>query len=70
MYRIDLNDIVHLVAAIERGPYAPRFGKNPRGDYTQWTPMCQPNEDWLILKDSASNGPATCLWCLVGERFK
>jgi hypothetical protein len=67
LFRIDLNEVVHVVAHIDRSPSARR---DRRGDWTNWTPMCQPNEDWIILKDSASNGPATCLWCLVGERFK
>lgn len=67
IYRIDLAGVVHRVMDVPRGPWA-RRGKD--GDFSQWTPMCQPNEDWLILKESASNGPPTCFWCLTGERFK
>jgi hypothetical protein len=75
MYRVDLAGVIHVVAHIPRGPFAERFAANEdrrgkRGDWSHWTPMCQPNEDWLILKDSASNGPSTCFWCLAGERFK
>jgi hypothetical protein len=67
MYRVDLAGVVHRVMDVLRGPYAAR---GARGDYSHWTPMCQPNEDWLILRDSASNGPTTCFWCMSGERFQ
>jgi len=61
LFRVDLNDLVHIVEHVRRGP---------RGKHDCWTPFCMPNEDWLILKESASNGPPTCLWCLVGQRCK
>ncbi len=67
IFRIDLNGLVHAVMPVMRSPQAPR---NRRGDWSHWTPECQPNEDWIIMKDSASNGPLTCLWCLVHARFK
>lgn len=66
IYRVDLAGVTHAVAHIDRSPSARRDG---RGDWAHWTPMCQPNEDWLILRDSASNGPLTCLWCIARERF-
>jgi len=66
LYRVDVAGVVHVVAHINRGLFA---RKNEHGDWSCWTPACQPNEDWLILKDSASNGPTTCLWCIAQERF-
>lgn len=56
--RVDLADIVHIVAWIP----------GQRQDY--WTPMCQPDQDWLVLKGSMAEGPPTCLWCITGERFR
>lgn len=66
MYRLDLAGVIHLVMDVPRGPYARKAGR----DYAHWTPMCQPNEDWIVLRDSASNGPSTCFWCIAGERFQ
>jgi hypothetical protein len=59
LYRVDIAGIVHVEAFIPGQRHL---------EY--WTPMCQPNEDWLILKDSAVPSPPTCLWCVAHARFK
>jgi len=40
-----------------------------RSDPNQWTPMCEPNTDWLNLLDQVDLGETpTCLWCLAEAR--
>lgn len=59
LYRVGIDGITHREAFIPN--------RQQRGC---WTPMCQPDDDWLILKDSEVEGPPTCLWCIAHARFR
>lgn len=59
-FRLGIDELVHVVALIDRSTNG--------NDY--WTPMCQPYETWIALKDSTSEGPPTCLWCVTHSRFR
>jgi hypothetical protein len=59
VYRaVDYFDVVHTVLDI------------PGQIKTHWTPLCCPDEDWVIHRDSATEAHATCLWCVTRERYR
>jgi hypothetical protein len=50
--RRDLGGVIHWEMAIP--------GRSP----DTWTPLCQPNTDWMFLtNDRVQGGGPTCLWC-------
>ncbi len=55
--RADLAGITHIEAHI------------PGRDPNTWTPMCEPNTDWIFVRVEAAEAP-TCFWCIVGERLR
>lgn len=57
--RRDLAGIVHYDMLV-----------HGRQNLEEWTPLCQPDADWLIcIGDQADVGDMpTCLWCITESR--
>ena len=54
LLRCDLGGVAHWVMDV------------PGRRSGTWTPVCQPNTDWLVLIQEPIKGDGpTCLWCIA-----
>lgn len=58
LVRRDLAGIVHYEVIVS-GRRWPGY----------WTPVCQPNADWLVMEHRTEDGVPTCVWCIAERRF-